>query len=116
MLRLTVGARIGLGFAVVLALLLGIGFMSYRGTSRLIETGDAVAHTHEVLAHINKLLVALDEAESSQRGFLLTGDEIYLQSHQGTVAEIERAARELRRLTADNPRQQERLDTLAPLI
>jgi methyl-accepting chemotaxis protein len=114
--RFTVATRIGSGFAVVLLILLAIGVVSYRGTAKLIETSEMVSHTHEVIALINKLRAALVDSETSTRGFVITGDESFLQTHNRALKEEDAVFKDLRSLVSDNPRQRERLDTLAPLI
>ncbi len=58
----------------------------------------------------------LDDAETGQRGFLLTGDESYREPYLSAVREERRDRLALRRLTADNPAQQRSLDTLDRLV
>ena len=55
-------------------------------------------------------------AESAARGFVLTGDPASLRTMNESIASANRHAREVRLLTADNPRQQRRLDVLEPLL
>jgi len=95
---------------VVLLLFLGInGVISQRSTRRLIQNGQLVAHTHEVLASLDQTLALLTEAESGQRGFILTGNEVYLSNYNEDLHRLPQQVEELRRLTADNPSQQQRL-------
>jgi methyl-accepting chemotaxis protein len=116
MIRKSVGRKVGAAFAVVLLILLAIGLVSYRCTAKLIDTAYWVAHTHEVLNSLNKLLTTLLTAETEQRGFLITGNDSYLKSWEQAQDDIERNFQKVRTLTRRNELQQERLDALAPLL
>src|SRR5947209_20224148 len=85
---MTIGKKIAGGFGLTLAILIIIGYLSYRGTTQLAETGQfvietnqMVAHTYEVLASLEELLSLMKDAETGQRGYLLTGDLSYLQPY-----------------------------------
>jgi CHASE3 domain sensor protein len=53
--------------------------------------------------------------QTGQRGFLLTGEDRYLEPFQGALKAIDRHIQNLRELTADNPDQQKRVNTLQTL-
>ncbi|CAN5757432.1 hypothetical protein BH11GEM2_BH11GEM2_31700 [soil metagenome] len=69
-------------------------------------------HTLEVEDQLHEALAAFVEAESAQRGFLLSGDTSYLAPSVQASDTASRLLASLRRLTADNAGQQRRLDTL----
>ena len=74
-----------------------------------------VEHTQESLAAIGRLETNLEAAETDRRGFLLTAEAAYLgPTVQGDA--IWRSFFEVRRLTADDPRQQDHLQELSSLI
>jgi PAS domain S-box-containing protein len=75
-----------------------------------------VTHTYKVLDAARNLMSNLEQAESGQRGYLLTGDPTFLASLRLTMQDQESIRRSLRQLTADNPTQQARLDTLDRLV
>ncbi|RAI59964.1 histidine kinase [Roseicella frigidaeris] len=75
-----------------------------------------VQHTYAVLDASRRLQLLLWEAETGQRGFLLTGREDYLRPYEDALGQITLLQGDLRRLTADNPTQQERMLTLAATI
>ena len=112
----TFGRKIAVGFGISFVLLLGVGGVAYRGVDALAKASYSVAHTHQVIEHVVGLLSRLREAEASQRGFLLTGDENYLEPYNAAVAAEDKLSRELRALTADNATQQRRLDQAEPLV
>jgi CHASE3 domain sensor protein len=75
-----------------------------------------VTHTLEVERAVQNLLNSLVDAETGQRGFLLTQRAVYLEPYDAGRARIAQQLAELRRMTADNPAQQERLTQVEPLI
>ncbi len=94
-------------------LLAAIG-SSFRNTERLVVDADWRQHTFQVIAEIRGLLNALIDAQTGERGYLVTGDARFLAPWRAGVAAVPAHLAALRTLTADNPRQQRRLAALAP--
>jgi signal transduction histidine kinase len=103
-------------FGLVLAFAIADAVISYRATLWLIENERWVSHTHETLNELEATLSALKDAETGQRGYLLTGEESYLAPYRSAAAEVQGHLDLLRAQTADNPRQQRRLAELRPQI
>ncbi|HEX6277729.1 MAG TPA: CHASE3 domain-containing protein [Polyangiaceae bacterium] len=112
----TFGKRLVLGFALAAAILLVVAWSGWKSTETLIETRRMVAHTHEVRRHVAQLLASVVDAETGSRGYVITGQEAFLDPYRAAVAETDRVYRELKRLTADNPEQQRRLDAVRPVM
>lgn len=93
----------------------GIGSVAYRCTDTLTQTSYWVTHTHNVLEHVATVSSVLKDAETGQRGYLLTGDDAYLQPYQSALTAISKLMKDLRDLTIDNPKQQQRLDEVQRL-
>jgi methyl-accepting chemotaxis protein len=113
--RWTVGMKIGAGFGLALAILMVIGGVSYRNTVTLTETAESVAQTHRVLEHLEAVFSDMKDAETGQRGYIITGSERYLEPFrvaQGAIAQDLKALRDLIR----DVNQQRRLDSLESLI
>src|SRR5688572_21802056 len=100
-MRWTIATRIGLGVALPLLALLGIGVLSYRTVEDLREQSRLVVHTHRVLESIAQLHASLVEAETGVRGFALTGDERFLEPYNEGVRTVAAELKELRSLIAD---------------
>jgi methyl-accepting chemotaxis protein len=75
-----------------------------------------VAHTYRVLDELEGVLSGMKDAETGQRGYILTGDEKYLEPYRGAQVSVDQGVKSLRDLTKDNVNQQRRLDILEPLI
>jgi methyl-accepting chemotaxis protein len=112
----TFGRRLAAGFGVACAVLLLVAGLTYRNTASLIDTEDWVNHTHEVRTRLADLSAALITAESAERGYIITGSETHLESYRTGLATIKGTIDDLRKLTADNPHQQDRLARLQPLL
>lgn len=112
----TFGRKIAAGFALAFLLLLAIGGVAYRSINLLTSTSHAVTHSHQVLEHISETLSLLKDAETGQRGYVITGDEAFLEPYQTGTTDVHPVVKELRELTADNPNQQKRIDQMEPLI
>jgi methyl-accepting chemotaxis protein len=113
---MTIGRKLGLAFGLALGVLILIGWVAYRNTARLIETSDRVAHSHRVRSGVRDVFIRMLEVESGGRGYVLDGDESLLAPYRAAVAAVEQDVKDLATLTADNPRQQSRLQSLKPLI
>ncbi len=100
------------GFAIALIAVIVNALISYRNTNQLVQNEERVAHTLRVLAELESTLSTLNDAETGQRGYILTGDAAYLQPYQAAIASIDEQIASLKQLTADNPAQQRRLATL----
>ncbi len=74
-MRWTVGTKIGAGFGLALVILVVIGSVSYRSTAKLTETAELVAHTLQVLDNLEVVVSDMKDAETGQRGYLITGEE-----------------------------------------
>ncbi|MEH1890217.1 MAG: response regulator [Nostoc sp.] len=114
--RLKIGNKIGISFALSLATLTTIGLISYQSTNDLIETSVNENHTYQVLSQLEDLNLQLSNAETGQRGYVITGKQSYLEPYNAAINVLDQKVNELQRLTADNPNQQRRLDILQPLI
>jgi len=112
----TFGRKVAAGFAVAVVALLVIAVIGYRSARSLFHNNELVVHTQAVRREISEVLVQLVNAETGQRGFVITGKDEFLEPYNAALASIDSAYNELRRLTVDNPAQQQRLDQLRPMI
>src|SRR5579863_3641344 len=108
-------SKLQLAFGCAVLALLVVGAASYRSVVESTERDLWVRHTHEVLENMQDLLGAMQAVESNARGYLLTGDESFIEIYRADIAKTEKDEAIVRSLTADNAGQQQRLDTLAIL-
>jgi PAS domain S-box-containing protein len=108
--RAFVWSAIGLGMLIVVTL---IGEWSLR---QINETDRWVEHTRDVIAANERLLADVKDAESAERGYIITGDAGYLVPYQAATQDVAGAYSKLQQLTDDNAAQQARLQRLNDLI
>ncbi|HYW22387.1 MAG TPA: response regulator [Nodularia sp. (in: cyanobacteria)] len=111
-----IGTKIGAIFGVSLAILVTIGFISYQSTNELIATARQEKYSYEVLSQLERLDSQLIYAETGQRGYIITGEQRYLEPYKNAVKVLDERFQKLEILTADNIFQQLQLDKLHPLI
>ena len=80
------------------------------------SSAEVVAHTHAVLSVLDRLESLLKDAETRQRGFLITGEEKYLAPFESAPVDITGLLRELSALTPGNALLQSRIKPLEELI
>jgi methyl-accepting chemotaxis protein len=112
----SIGKKIGSGFGLALVMLATVGAVSYDSTIKLIESAGWVQHTREMVDGLDELLSGLKDAETGERGYVITGEERYLEPYQGARDVVDQKLKYVRELTADDPIQQQRLTVIEPLI
>lgn len=88
--------RLVSGFWVTVAILVVIGWFSYRSIREFSETSKLVARSNAFLSLLERLLTNVVSAESEVRGFVIVGNEEYLLLYNGLVREVEAGLEKLR--------------------
>ncbi|HVR61898.1 MAG TPA: CHASE3 domain-containing protein, partial [Polyangia bacterium] len=112
----TFGKKLAFGFAVSALTLIIVAVGGYQNIHRLIETNAEVTHTQRVRRELSDLLSMLKDAETGQRGYVITGADSFLEPYHAAVEHIDASFEGIRQLVADDPEQQRRLDALRPVI
>jgi len=102
--------------SLAIALIVAASALSYGSQQNLLSAGRAVDHTRKVLYEIERFLSLAKDAGTGVRGYLLTGNDEFLEPYKTAAAALPASIATMRSLTADNPGQQRRLDALEPLI
>jgi len=105
-----------LGFGFSLLILIISSVLSYISINQLLASQRAVEHTTEVENNLNSLISRIKDAETGQRGFLLTGDESFLDPYNGARAEVGDFFNHIQLLTIDNQHQQKDFPLLEKFI
>ena len=103
-------------FSVVFSLLVSIAIISYVMSDRFANSEESVIHTHKVISLLKSLSTEVSAAGSATRGYIVTGDRALLVPYDVGLEIIPRRLKELQVLTADNPREQQRLSELQPVV
>ncbi|MCK4888261.1 MAG: CHASE3 domain-containing protein, partial [Planctomycetes bacterium] len=105
-----------LGIAVSLIVLVGISSISYQSIIQIQNDFNWVTNTREVLLNLSYFLSSLKDAEMGQRGFLLTGQERYLEPYKYVEKGVKSHFESLRIIAVDNTVQQIRIDMCEKLV
>ncbi len=100
------------GFVLAVLAVIFIGVVSYQSLVSRRSSAELVTHTLQVMEQLQALLSTMKDAETGQRGYLLTNIESYLEPYNNARAEYEGEITKLRELQADNSAQLQRLSTL----
>lgn len=105
-----------IGFNASLVILIISSVASYLSISNLLESARLVSHTHEVIQTLERFRNSVTDAESVQRGFLLTGDREIFRSYSDTRTSALEELAKVRSLTADNEDQRAQIPALNDLV
>ena len=103
-------------FTVALAILVSVCVLSYRGMARTGQDRDWVTHTNLVLERLDVLLADATEAESAQRGYIITGDDAYQKSFRNAVESARQEEQRIRQMISDNAIQRRAMDGVERLL
>src|SRR6266480_2559169 len=115
-MRFSVEDAIAAGLWVALGILALLSASDDWSTRTFLATSEGVNHAHEVVEQLDHLLGEMTDAETGQRGYLITGSVRYLAPHEQATARIADTLHAIRVLTADDAAQQERLNRLVPEV
>lgn len=102
--------------ASALLILMCIGVLSYWSEVRNEGDREWVTHTLHVVEKLQAVRIDITQAETGQRGYMLTGQDRYLELYHAGVNQVRQDLQELPDLTKDNPREQQGIEQLNPLI
>ena len=94
-----------IAMALLVAALLMDAVLTLHNIREVATSVQWVSHTHEVLGQLEQVVSTLKDAETGQRGYLLTGERPYLEPYDQALPRIQGQLDRLRDLTIDNPPQ-----------
>jgi len=103
-------------FALMFAGLLATAVLAYITTHRLVNTAGWVSHTYAVMDRLQATRTAALQAESAMRGFVITGDNNFLNTKDSALSDLATDYIQLRNMTSDNPVEQRHLDKLSRIL
>ena len=110
---MTLRKKILLGFIVCASILLMVAVFSFRNSEKLISTNKWVNHTYAVLFEFEQMRSSSINAETSMRGYVITGNEQFLAPFNNSKISIFEHLKTIKTLTSDNLVQQK---NIAPLV
>ncbi len=108
--------NIQIGFGLSLLVLILSSAASFVSIRALLNSSKLVNHTNQVIQGLDEIMAIMRDAETGQRGFLLSGDEKFLQQYNGVTEKAMSAWTNVKILTSDNPAQQKNCEHLKALL
>ncbi len=105
-----------IGFSVSLLILILSSVASYVSIKNLLSSAQLVDHSNIVSNEAGEVISTMKDAETGQRGYLLTGDPVFLQPYNGSYNKVIEMIADLKDLTKDNPIQQVNVGELNAII
>ena len=105
-------------FFLVAALTLAVCILAFlwRAGADLAEDYRAVNHSHAVTGKLEALISHVTDGETGERGFIISGDESYLEPYHRFLSHIGPDVNDLQGLIKDDPAQKRQMDLLVPLL
>ncbi len=107
-----------LTIAIPMIALLFVGYVSYENTIQLIKMGSFVNKINLIIQKLEQLFSTITDAETGQRGFIITDRSDYLEPYNSAIKDIHNRLLNLNKLVANeptNPNQQQQLSSLNEL-
>ncbi len=103
-------------FAIISLLVISIFHGIGKNNSSIISSEKGIEHTNEVLLKTNQILIGAIDIETGSRGYIITGDSLFLSPYIEANKNITIAIKQLKQLVSDNPTQLIRVDSLTALL
>jgi PAS domain S-box-containing protein len=115
-MRLNFNRNLQIGYGISILMLIVIGFTSYRTVRQLLDSNQAVQHSALIMQQLEKTMSVMKDAETGQRGYLLTNRTQYLEPYNGAYQQANGLVDQVAALTQDNPRQQRNLQDIRRIL
>jgi len=106
--------RLGLGLSLIILFISSLA--SYVSISNLIKSTELVKHSDEVILDVQNIISTLKDAETGQRGYLLTGNKVFLEPYNGASDTALNTLNKVGENTKDNPVQQKKVAELRDIM
>jgi methyl-accepting chemotaxis protein len=114
-MKLTIGSKIYAGYILAIIILVIIGTTSYLNISKLLTDSKRVTLSNQVKHDISSVLLELQDAETGERGYVITGNDSYLDVYYQGRDSVYIKLRNLQSILLDKD-QISRADKLKPMI
>lgn len=112
LMNMRTSRKLATAFLLVIAVAFATSALTWRNLSTLEQNNQWTEHTHKVIAQASAIGAAMVDAETGIRGYLISGADNFLEPYRNSGKAFRSALDEAKRLTADNPSQQKRLEQI----
>lgn len=115
-MKLNFNRNLQLGYGISILLLLIVGGFSYFTIINLQSSNYAVEHSNVVIRKLEATISIMKDAETGQRGYLLTDQANFLEPYHGAYEKAMALVKEVKDLTNDNQEQQRNINTIKNIL
>jgi PAS domain S-box-containing protein len=115
-MRFYLGKRVWLGLAATLSIITALGIAAYVHSVQINDHIDYVNRANELIVHADQTLALTIDMESGQRGYTVTGNEVFLDPYIHASEKLNGHLKKLEELTKLNPVLHERITVLVSLV
>ena len=111
-MKITLGKKILTGFIICSLALVVVAVISFRNSEKLINSNQLVVRTHEIIHEFEQIMVIFVDAETGERGYIITGNANLLGPFNDSRSKLSGHVARIRELTKGNPVQQNNIDII----
>lgn len=102
---MTMKLKIISAFSVSILILILIGVFSYENINDYRQAAEWVHHTQKIISRTERMLLDVQDIETEQRGYVITGEEKYLEYYDEGLKNVEKSYLSVKELVKDNSEQ-----------
>jgi methyl-accepting chemotaxis protein len=110
--NIKISHKLSLAFALMVVMIAALAGVVVKSLGDLNEIDRWNVHTYNVLDQGQAMMAAMVDRETGLRGFLVSGDKLFLEPYTNGAKSFDDAWSKAKQLTSDNPSQQGRLDQI----
>jgi len=115
-MKLQFSRNLQLGYGISILILLVVGSFSYITVNKLLLSNYAVEHSNAVIRKLEATISIMKDAETGQRGYLLTNQAKFLEPYKGSYQKATNLVAQVKDLTSDNPEQQRNISVIKKIL
>lgn len=111
-MKLSLKNNLKLGFGLSIGVLILSSLASFISIKSLIKNTQLMTESHATISDLDNIISVLKDAETGQRGYLLTGNEVFLAPYKGSKKTVFFLYKKLVKNTKGNPLHEQNLERL----
>ncbi|HEY6838188.1 MAG TPA: CHASE3 domain-containing protein [Geobacteraceae bacterium] len=116
MMSLNKDSVITVGFGVALVIMAAIGYLYHRNVTAMTDFDRMVERSYAVVTELDGLLADVNEVDSGEHVFIVTGEDDFLAPYRASLSQIDRRLARLKELTRNHPSQEIRVRRIEKLV
>lgn len=103
-------------FGLALVFIIANAAVTYWSVNKITDNSQRISRSQALLEQLQTAVTYIKSAETSQRGYLLTGDELFVERYRTALSDVENNIKRAEELAADNPQQIAKITQLRQAI